>query len=186
MLVRKFHFCSAEVKVNLFRAYCTPLYTAPLWVSYKSESLRKLKVAYNDAFRILLKEPRGGSASQLFCVNGLTTFQALLRNLMHRFKCRLDGSLNEIIMVLVNPSYSSVRYQSQIWKHWYKCLLWLLVVCFMRGCAPRSVLKYAHCKFHQLFIGGVVSHGQYLSIRFTKYWSLANLIDLMMDLFFGF
>ena len=66
MLVRKFHFCSAEVKVNLFRAYCTPLYTAPLWVNYKSESLRKLKVAYNDAFRILLKEPRGGSASQLY------------------------------------------------------------------------------------------------------------------------
>ena len=56
----------------------------------------------------------------------------------------------------------------------------------MRGCVPRSVLKYAHCftKLHQLFIGGVVSHGQYLSIRFTKYWSLANLIDLMMDLFF--
>ena len=82
MLVRKFHFCSVEVKVNLFRAYCTPLYTAPLWVNYKSESLRKLKVAYNDALRILLKEPRGGSASQLFCINGLTTFQALLRNLM--------------------------------------------------------------------------------------------------------
>ena len=156
----------SEFPMGLFFSF-----TAIIWVNYKSESLRKLKVAFTDA-------------SQLFCSNGLTTFQALLRNLMHRFKCRLDGSLNEIIMVLVNPSYSSVRYQSQIWKHWYKCLLWLLVVCFMRGCAPRSVLKYAHCKFHQLFIGGVVSLGQYLSIRFTKYWSLANLIDLMMDLFF--
>ena len=123
MLVRKFHFCSVEVKVNLFRAYCTPLYTAPLWVNYKSESLRKLKVAYNDALRILLKEPRGGSASQLFCINGLTTFQALLRNLMHSFKCRLDRSINEVIMALVNPRYSSVRYHSYFWKHWYECLL---------------------------------------------------------------
>ena len=147
MLVRKFHFCSVEVKVNLFRAYCTPLYTAPLWVNYKSESLRKLKVAYNDALRILLKEPRGGSASQLFCINGLTTFQALLRNLMHSFKCRLDGSLNEVIMVLVNPRYSSVRYHSHLWKHWYKCLLWLLAVW---GFAPRPVRGYAQCKLHHL------------------------------------
>ena len=123
MLVRKFHFCSEEVKVNLFRAYCTPLYTAPLWVNYKKESLRKLKVAYNDALRIFLKKPRGGSASQLFCNYGLTTFQALLRNLMYSFKCRLDGSLNEVITVLVNPRHSSVRYRSHIWKHWYKCLL---------------------------------------------------------------
>ena len=45
MLVRKFHFCSEEVKVNLFRAYCTPLYTAPLWVNYRKESLWKLKAA---------------------------------------------------------------------------------------------------------------------------------------------
>ena len=34
---------------------------------------------YNDA---LLKKPRGGSASQLFCDSGLTTFHALLTNLM--------------------------------------------------------------------------------------------------------
>ena len=123
MLIRKFHFCSVEVKVNLFRAYCTPLYTAPLWVNYKSESLRKLKVAYNDALRILLKKPRGDSASQLFCTNGLTTFQALLRNLMYSFKCRLDGSHNEVINVMINPRYSAVRYQSHMWNHWFKCLL---------------------------------------------------------------
>ena len=46
MLGRKFHHCTTDVKVNLFRAYCTPLYTAPLWVNYKRESLRKLQVAY--------------------------------------------------------------------------------------------------------------------------------------------
>ena len=117
MLARKFSFCSTEVKVNLFRAYCTPLYTAPLWVNYKKESLRKLKVAYNDALRILLKRPRGGSDS------GLTTFQALLRNLMFSFKCRLDRSLNVVITALTNPRYSSVRYSSCMWKHWYVCLL---------------------------------------------------------------
>ncbi len=31
MLLCKFSFCSDEVKVSLFKAYCTTLYTAHLW-----------------------------------------------------------------------------------------------------------------------------------------------------------
>ena len=126
MLVRKFHYCSDDVKVTLFRAYCTPLYAAPLWVSYKKETLRKLQVAYNDCLRILLKKPRSSSASKRFCDSGLSTLQALLRNLMFKFMFRLDESQNCIIMMLTTPSCSSIRYQSYLWKHWYGCLLRLL------------------------------------------------------------
>ncbi len=39
--------CSDEIKINLFRAYCT-FYTAPLWFKFKKESLCRLQVAYND------------------------------------------------------------------------------------------------------------------------------------------
>ena len=85
MLVRKFHFCSEEVKISLFRAYCTPLYTAPLWVKYKKASLHKLQVAYNDCMRILLRKPRWSSASELFCHAGVSTFQALLRHLIEMY-----------------------------------------------------------------------------------------------------
>jgi len=38
----------------LFKAYCTTIYTAHLWSSYKKSSMQKLQVAYNDAMRILL------------------------------------------------------------------------------------------------------------------------------------
>ena len=34
MLVRKFYMCSIEVKIQLFRPYCTPLYMAQLWCNY--------------------------------------------------------------------------------------------------------------------------------------------------------
>ena len=34
-IARKFSYCSTKVKVALFKAYCTPLYTAHLWSSYK-------------------------------------------------------------------------------------------------------------------------------------------------------
>ena len=122
MLVRKFHHCTSDVKVNLFRAYCTPLYTAPLWVNFKQESLRKLKVAYNDCLRILLKKPRSTRASALFCSLGLTTFMALLRNLTFKFMSRLDRSVNGLIRLLTDPLCSSVRFTSTIRTHWHECL----------------------------------------------------------------
>ncbi len=49
--------CSDEVKIDLFRAYCTSFYTAPLWFKFKKES--KLQVAYDDCMRILLKKQDG-------------------------------------------------------------------------------------------------------------------------------
>ncbi len=36
MLVRKCYVCSDQVKINLFRAYCTSFYTAPLWVKFNN------------------------------------------------------------------------------------------------------------------------------------------------------
>ena len=117
-LMRKFHKCSPEVKVSLFKAFCTPLYTAHLWYRYKASSMHKLKVAYNDALRLLMRVPRWNSASQLFVNLGVPTCHALLRNLMYKFMCRLDKSVNTIIVFLTNPAMSSNRFSSMIWRHW--------------------------------------------------------------------
>ena len=122
MLVRKFHYCTDEVKITLFRAYCTPMYTAPLWVNYKRESYRKLWVAYNDCLRILMNKHRRTSASELFCESRIPSFEALLRNLMYKFMCRMEASQNDVIMLLTNPRRSSVRHRSLMWNHWYGCL----------------------------------------------------------------
>ena len=99
MLLRKFSMCSDDVKCSLFRAYVTPLYTAHLWYSYRVRSMQKLKVAYNDAMRLLLHIPRWHSASQLFVSMGVPTCDALLRRLMYKFMCQLDESENSIIGV---------------------------------------------------------------------------------------
>ena len=66
MLMRKFRMCSVSVKVALFKAYSTPLYTAHVWRCYRQSSMQKLKVAYNDGMRMLLRMPRWTIASQLF------------------------------------------------------------------------------------------------------------------------
>ena len=122
MLARKFYWCSTAVKINLFKTYCTPLYTAPLWVYYKKASFNKLKVAYNDSLRILLRKPRWTSASELFCQSRISSFEALLRNLMYKFICRLNHSQNTIIKAIADPRCSMMRYVSYYWQHWYKSL----------------------------------------------------------------
>ena len=55
MLRRKFSMCSDSVKCSLLRTYITPLYTAQLWSNYQKKSMHRLKVAYNDAMRLLLR-----------------------------------------------------------------------------------------------------------------------------------
>lgn len=96
VMARKFGSCSEGVKITLFRAYCTSLYTAHLWSKYKKGSLQKLTVAYNDALRLLLKRPRWSSASELFVTSRISTLPAVLRNLMYKFICRLNSSENNI------------------------------------------------------------------------------------------
>ena len=122
MLLRKFSMCSDSVKCSLFRTYITPLYTAQLWSKYRKRSIQRLKVAYNDAFRLLLHVPRWHSASQLFVSKHVPTCEALLRQLMYGFMCRLDKSENCIVEALVNPLKSCYRFTSTLRRHWHKSL----------------------------------------------------------------
>ena len=77
-----FYICSIEVKIQLFRSYCTPLYTAQLWCYYNTASMHKLTVAYNDALRMLLGIPRFARAGETFAVCGLPTCGATIRRLV--------------------------------------------------------------------------------------------------------
>jgi len=52
---------------------------------------------------MLLTRPRWCSASEMFVVARVRTFNAVLRNLMFKFMCRLKGSQNEIIMGYTLP-----------------------------------------------------------------------------------
>ena len=122
MLSRKFSMCSDSVKCSLFRTYITPLYTSQLWSNYKQKSMQRLKVAYNDAMRLLLCVPRWHSASHLFVSNRVPTCEALLRQLMFSFMCRLDKSENDIIEALVSPLKSCYRFTSRLRWHWCNSL----------------------------------------------------------------
>ena len=122
MLLRKFHMCTPDVKVSLFRAYCTPLYTAHLWYKASPPKMDRIRVAYNDAMRILLRVPRYFSASQMFAELNVPACQGVIRNLTFKFIGRIEKSTNNIIKVLVDPASCSFRYTSPLWRHWNQSL----------------------------------------------------------------
>ena len=76
-------------------------------------------VAYNNAFRMLMNLPRGCSASGMFAENNVRSCQAIIRNLVYRFRNRVDSSEN---LILKSVLLSSTKWQSRIRLHWYKLL----------------------------------------------------------------
>lgn len=79
------------------------------WCSYSKERVNKIKVAYNDALRILFKYPRWESTSYMFVTCNVPTFQALIRNILHKCVCRLSEWKNGI-MSLTNLKKSDRRH----------------------------------------------------------------------------
>ena len=75
VIFRKFHHCSASIKVNLIKTYCAP-YCSQLWVNQTKCSYNKLRVAYNNAYRRVLGYAKSDSASNMFVNNQV-------ENLMH-------------------------------------------------------------------------------------------------------
>ena len=103
MIIRKFTSASLSTKTMLFNAFCTPIYGCALWCSMYQYSYRKLNIAYNDAFRQLLQEPRWCSASQLFVNNNVSSFAANIHKLVYS----LWRSLNASNSVLVTTTLRS-------------------------------------------------------------------------------
>ena len=120
MLKRKFFMCTPDVKLSLFRAYCTSMYTGHLWINYKKSSYDRLRVAYNDSLRIFLGIPRFLSASQMFSDLNVSNLGGILRNCSFRFMQRLESMPNDIISNIVNMPLSI--FQSKFYRHWHHSL----------------------------------------------------------------
>ena len=65
-LLKKFSQCSEQVKCFLFKMFCSNMYCSSLWCVFKKSTMKKLTVAYNNAFRIFLGLPV--SAVQAICL----------------------------------------------------------------------------------------------------------------------
>ena len=118
-LLRLFHSCSTDVKITLFRSYCTYFYCRFLWTHYKKSTHSKLRVAFNNVYRRILKLPPRSSASTMYAVNHIDSFEILVRKRVFGFTERLKVSENSIISCIDN----SWKMQFEIWNPWIKPLL---------------------------------------------------------------
>ena len=112
-------FVSNNVKVTIFRSYCSSLYTSQLWWKYKVNSIRKLYVAYNNAFRMLFMLPCDCSASGMFAVHNVMSCPALVRKLVFGFYKRVKASQNSIVHAICA---SDIWWKSSIRANWNKLL----------------------------------------------------------------
>ena len=65
MLTRNFHYCSEDVKKQLFTSYMYNMYCASLWCVFNQSIYDKLIVSYNNTFRFLFAYARHCSASHI-------------------------------------------------------------------------------------------------------------------------
>ncbi len=118
-LQSRFYMCSRDVKIYLFKTYFSSIYCASVWVPVNTKLLDKLKVTYNNCFRILMGYSRRCSASTMFCENRVRNFDAMRRNLIYSLLYRIAQSDNEIIRAII---CSNVFVKSSISKMWRKLL----------------------------------------------------------------
>ena len=113
-LARNFSFCSVDVKVKLFKSFCSNMYCCHLWSHFKNSSYNKVRVAYNNCFRILFGLPRYCSASHMFVSNYVMSFGELVRKCVFNFIKRIESSNNILIQCIILVTYQN----SQLRKHW--------------------------------------------------------------------
>lgn len=111
MVARRFARCSAEVKVTLFRAFCTIFYTSSLWISYTQKRYNALRVQYNNAFRMMMGLPRYCSASGMFAEARVDCFYTTMRKRCTSLSRRVRDSSNIILRVFAS------RFDCQYMNH---------------------------------------------------------------------
>ena len=120
MLIKNFSKCSDEIKCLLFRSYCSNFYGCPLWCNSSVESRRRLKVAYNCVFRVLLKLEHRTSMSFNFIQHDVLHSDVLIRKAIVGFMARVTVSDNILISTIFNSMY---YLDSTMYKHWTPLVL---------------------------------------------------------------
>ena len=116
---RKFYMCSLDVKLELFRSYCSSLYTAHLWTNYTKAVINKLYTAYHNMLKLIVGVSKWEHTRPI-CVSLKVVYcPALIRKLIYKFIGRLTNSDNDFISAICRMS---VFYRSNIWKHWRSLL----------------------------------------------------------------
>ena len=88
-IIRKFHMCSIDVKLQLFKTFCAPLYTAHLWWNFSKSAMDKMRKAYHNVLKNIVGLSKYESTSGLCAYLNVKSLGAVRRNLIYGFMCRI-------------------------------------------------------------------------------------------------
>ena len=115
MLLRKFSYCSPDVKCCMLNSYYATMYRSSMWFDSTVTSMKKLKIAYNKGLRRLLNMPKYNSASEMFVNLNIPSFSELLQKFVSSFKTRIIESDNSLVNLFAT---STIPLFSSIWAWW--------------------------------------------------------------------
>ena len=115
MVLHKFHMCSVDVKLALFRAYCTSMYCSHLWWSFRKETMTRFVTCYHNLLKRALGLSKFGSTSATCAYFRVSSCEAVIRGLVYRFMTRVETRTNGIMSAIC---LSRLRYQSKIRRSW--------------------------------------------------------------------
>ena len=118
-ILRKFSLCSESVKCTLFRSFLYSIYCLNVWCDYRTKIVNTLRVAYNNAIRLIFNLKRASSASGNSVNRNILNFESLQRKQLYNFSHRLLGSENVLVRTCVN---SDVFFLSKFWVHFRRCM----------------------------------------------------------------
>ena len=115
ILFSKFAYCTRSVKLHLLESFCLSFYCASLWCTFTKHNMSKIRVAYNNVFRKLLRYRKYESASYMFVHHRIDNFESRLRTTCFKFRQRLLASNNDILICINNHSWNRHNY---MWRYW--------------------------------------------------------------------
>ena len=123
-IIRKFYMCNVDVKILLFKSYCTSMYTAQLWYNYKPPtnkrgSMAKLYTAYHNVLKMFFGLSKFERSSPICAYTNVPSCSALIRKLIFKFMTRLQNSNNALIIAICS---SSLIFRSAIRRKWLDLL----------------------------------------------------------------
>ena len=119
-VITYFHYCSTDIKLELFKSYCTLFYCCYLWTVYKKSTFDRLRVAFKfTTHTVVFSVSHGDRAAPVRCtlILVIITLKQLLENLhMDLFVQRLAMSTNSLIMAIEKSWIVRI----DIWNFWQK------------------------------------------------------------------
>ena len=102
VLIRKFSKCSRDVKLCLFKTYCTNFYGIELWSRYSNAVIKRMQAAYVKCIKMFFGFEKRQNVSEMFLTLGLPTFDTLRYNAKRRFINRTAVHNNSVVTVVHN------------------------------------------------------------------------------------